>query len=568
MPLTRIVLDWTSRLGALLADGAIAVVDVALPAENEEMASRIVVNWASQRGGTAAFVGIDLSSEAAFCRSVEVGLDSISRAVRQATADGPELGELGRAAGPRSAASIGRTLEELERVASWASPLVHGFVLAGRCSSGAPAWLRTAVTSTACSVRWLLLHDERTPLGLGDRVARRAAEPMAMRSLADARRQLAAHSVRGGASRVLTCEGPVEDLLPFIERECLVGLSGWRIVRAARTTVDARAVALSGIEALGALERAAGDPVRALGRALDAAADAQPTMIVLAASIPPGGRACVDLAERGARLAAHVLSPDARVLLVGRGVSREPAPARVVAHPFRIDAQCIEEGIARRLAGDCARPEACRFEAALASFAASRGEDETALAHAERAVRLALEEREAPSLLVGSLMTLGSVFSHAERLTEALEAFTRCAELASASGDHVVVGRALGSIGHLYLRVASLDFAIRCYRASSAVSRSVEDETGAAHAETWLAEALLQRGDAAEAARTLDGVVESVPRALLPALDALFAPARGEACARLAAILRDAGLRKRADEVDRAAAEAGHRGPLCSCPYP
>jgi tetratricopeptide (TPR) repeat protein len=566
MPLTRTVLDWTSRLGALLADRRVALIDVALPAENEEMASRIVVNWASMCGGSNAFVGIELTSEEAFCRSVAVGLSQVRSAVRQAAADGPDAGEPPHdaTAAPPSVAS---TLDQVERVASWASPLVHTVVLAGRCGpDGPPAWLSPAVASTACSVKWLVLHDERTPLDLDDRLSRPAETAMTTTSLPDARRELDALCDRGSALRVLTCDGPAPELLPFLERERLAGLAGWQVIRATSRSFDARAVAVVGLGALGALDQTAGNPVAALGRVLDRRARATPTILVLGVDAP--GQPCADLAELGASLSLHVLSPDARVILVGRGVSRRPVPSEVVAHPFRIDAACIERGIARRLDEGCPPSEACRFEAALASFAASRGEDEDALAHAERAVRIALDDPEPLPLLVPSLMTLGSVLSHAERLPDALEAFTRCAELASARGDEIVVGRAIGSIGHLYARVGSLDHAVRCYAVGAAVARSVGDAGGAAHAETWLADALRRNGEVELAAKRLQKIVELAPRAALPALDALFAPARGEASARLAVMLRDAGLEAPAAEADRAAAEAGHRGPLCSCPYP
>lgn len=558
MPLTRRVLDWVASLGRQLLDPSVALVDVALPAENLAIVARILEGWAARECGSTLVVGVELGSADAFTRSLSNGLGQLIAGIQSAGAQAVRTGEPPPIA--ERAGNVHAAVEDAERVALWAGDSIRRIALAGRVPpDGIPPWLVPAIEHGGDRIPWIVLRDASTTATWGATIERRAAACV-RDDPAELREQLGAIR-RGVGSPVLVCDAPYARVGPLVTQE-LGYLVESDVVHIEVTTYHPRAIALAVLERLGMLEASVGaEPVLELARAMEAQAVRRPLVVVVALRAEDPWRS--DVMELGDQLSAWLVTRRARMVVVGPGAGASP-PSRVVSLPLRIDAAALEEGLRERLAGECSDEERCQFEASLAASASARGEHREALERAARATSLAFQSTGSASLRMAALSIFGSVLAHADEPDAALGAFTRCAWLADALGDQVVVGRLLCSIGHVHARLGAIETAVRCYHGAAAIARSVNDDAGCAGASTCLADLFREAGDVERAAAILHALTET--SATLPQLDALFALARGQAHACLGALFDDAGVRARAQQHREAAAEAGYRGPVCACP--
>lgn len=115
MPLTGYVNRWVAGLERLLLGDA-SLVDVPAPAENVELVSRIVVNWANRDGGEVVFLGVDWSSAASFGETLRREVVRAARALEEVAAgDGLDLGEPFQLASSEDPASAVHALNDLAR---------------------------------------------------------------------------------------------------------------------------------------------------------------------------------------------------------------------------------------------------------------------------------------------------------------------------------------------------------------------------------------------------------------------------------------------------------------------
>lgn len=565
MPLTPYVLGWTAELDQLVRDESVAVIDVAVPDENREMVSRIVVNWAARDGGNAAFVGVDLSSPAAFARTLREGLLEVVRQV-SLSASGTTLLSGEPPAVPEDATDPRCGVKAANAVARWAAHVASPLVLGGRLPRAADTgWIPDAVRESTHRLRWLVVRDERDCCPFTEIAVRRHVTHLLPGSLETARAQLDRFA-RSDASLVVSYEGPVGRSVEWILGELRQRLPGWEMTTVLEETASGAELAVSALARLDELESTAGDPVRELALAMERRSRERPLIMVLGATVRGPAP---DVVRMALALAHELLGQACRVVVVAEHLPGiVPRHGMVSRLPFRVDADRIERGLVDALErADLSVAQRVHMEAALASFAAGHGALDAAIERAERAARVALEARSA-DLLAGALYALGSVLCRAERYVEGVEALTRCAEISSAFEQPALVGRALSAIGHVFFRFERWDDCARCYTAAISASTAAGDPAGAMHASTWLAEAQRGAGRTAEAAVTLDALANGRAIAVPRQLGELLAPLRGEAHARLAALLASVGLEERRRAAQQAATEAGHHGPLTCCPLP
>lgn len=556
MTLAEYVTSWAAELGRWIEDDDVAVIDVAAPSENLDMVGRIITGWAQKDAPDALFVSGDTRSEAEFARTVVADArETASQLRRVALADGIELGEPGLG----DACDAADALAVAARLARWAQPLARCVVIGSRLApEGAPRWLDAAIAHCTRATKIVLLREERTA---GPAVPAHwlRAERALSASLENARRDLAA-LIRGHGSRALVMNAPADAGLAFVERE-VQSRAAARSLRVRTTCVSAREAAFRSLELLG--NEPSGDPFRDLALAIEARGGDR--AIVLGVAIENDPRAPRNEAWTFAReVGRYLIDGSGGVVVVEVGPRSVPrADHRIVHHPFRVDADRIEQGLRDALSSAPSIGERVHLESGLATFASGRGQSAEAVEHVERALRAALDTRR-PELLMSALYVAGSVLSRAARVDESVCAYARCGEIALEISMPAMAGRALSAIGHVYLVNALADHAVRFYEAAVVLGDRAGDTAGALHASTWLGQARAQAGDLGAAAGALDAAART--RAALPAIDDLLGPSRGEAMARLAAIMREAGLAQRADDLARRAAECGFAGPASQRP--
>ncbi len=325
MPLTDYVLGFTRELERSLHDAAI--VDVTAPSENLEMVSRIVAQWAAQDGGDAAYLGIDISSRAAFITSVEQSIREIVHAFKR-IAERDEL-DFGAPEPTLMHTTVDGAVRALNELARWVAPYVDRVVVGARPAGTFDAsLLEVAVGASTTAIRWLLVRDQHAQLSLPVTLSQKTYERLDTSSLNAAREHLR-RFLRPSGSNVLVYPAPPARGAHWIETELRAATLESEIITLDCGKCDLDQAVIRALHSLDAHERTSGDPIRELGVVLDKGATSKPIVLVLAMNTRESRSDSEALMRR---LAESVLHPRARVVVIDEALTTPPSA--VIGHVY------------------------------------------------------------------------------------------------------------------------------------------------------------------------------------------------------------------------------------------
>lgn len=251
-------------------------------------------------------------------------------------------------------------------------------------------------------------------------------------------------------------------------------------------------------------------------------------------------------------LAAAAASPRVRwVLLDPSGGAALPVLSereRPVLHArLEVTPDAMESGVNARLADPSLPPlERFRFTLVLAGFALSRRDFDHALTLQDGALGMA-QAMKSPAEEATALLSVGHTFYSSERWEDARKAFTRATELAMDAERDPLAAQALTNLGHTQLCVGEHAEAETCYRTAGDWFGRMGALLQAAHAMTWLGEALRRQSRFNEAEEAWRDVVARYD-ALGPDFEAASRVGRAEVVERLARMREQLGQRDAATQ--------------------